>query len=50
MKIEIGKNTKQKEGFAAFVLHTFPPKGIFELPMSILVKAAEADRYLSSIP
>src|SRR5580658_9576739 len=49
MKIEIGKVIKQKEGYEAFVPHLFPPKGIFELPQEILVKAAEADRLVGKL-
>lgn len=49
MDIEIGKNTKQKEGFSAFVPAPFPPSGIFELPQRILIKAAEADRLVGKL-
>lgn len=49
MKIEIGKDIKQKEGYAAFVPVPFPPKGIFELPQSVLIKAAEADRLVGKL-
>lgn len=49
MKIEIGKDIKQKEGYAAFVPAPFPPKDIFELPQSILIKAAEADRLVGKL-
>lgn len=49
MKIEIGKVIKQKEGYGAFVPHPFPPKGIFELPQEILIKAAEADRLIGKL-
>jgi len=44
MKIEIGKNIKQKEGYLAFVPALFPPKGIFDVSQAILIRAAEADR------
>ncbi len=43
MKIEIGKNIIQKQGFSAFVPHSFPPKGILDFSKSILLKTAEAD-------
>lgn len=49
MKIEIGKNSIQKEGFPAFIPSVFPPKGIFDLPQSILIKAAEADRLIGKL-
>jgi len=42
MKIEIGKNSAQKEGFSAFTPAPFPPAGIFDLPQQILIKTAEA--------
>lgn len=44
MKVEIGKNIRQKEGYFAFVPTPFPPKGIFDVSQAILIKAAEADR------
>jgi len=49
MNIEIGKDTKQKEGFSAFTPNPFPPKGIFELSTAILIKAAEADRLIGKL-
>src|SRR3989344_1445165 len=49
MSTEIGKNIKQAAGFSAFVPNTFPPKGLFELPQSILIKAAEADRLVGKL-
>jgi Fic family protein len=49
MRIEIGKNIKQKEGFSAFVPAAFPPKGILELSQPILIKAAEADRLVGKL-
>lgn len=49
MNIEIGKNTRQKEGFQAFVPNPFPAKAIFELPQAILIKAAEADRLVGKL-
>lgn len=49
MKIKIGQNTKQPEGFTAFVPHPFPPKGLLELSQAILIKAAEADRLIGKL-
>src|SRR3989338_5297389 len=49
MKIEIGQNVFQKEGFSAFAPHYFPPKGLFELTQSILIKAAEADHLVGKL-
>lgn len=49
MKMEIGKNIKQKEGYSAFAPVTFPPKGIFDLSQAILIKAAEADRLVGKL-
>ena len=42
MKIEIGKNIKQKDGSSAFIPNPFPPKGIFNFPPELLAKADEA--------
>src|SRR3990167_2102643 len=49
MSTEIGKNIKQAAGFSAFVPNSFPPKGLFELPQSILIKAAEADHLVGKL-
>lgn len=49
MNTEIGKKIKQKEGFDAFVPHTFPPKGLFDIPQEILLKTAEADRLIGKL-
>lgn len=49
MKIIIGNDRKQKEGFSAFIPAPFPPDGIFELPASILIKTAEADRLIGKL-
>jgi Fic family protein len=49
MTIEIGRNIKQSGGFSAFVPTPFPPKGLFELPQHILIKAAEADRLVGKL-
>lgn len=49
MKIEIGQNIVQKEGFSAFVPHPFPPKELLELTQAILIKAAEADRLVGKL-
>lgn len=49
MAIEIGKNIKQPGGFSAFIPNPFPPKGLFDLPQNILIKAAEADRLVGKL-
>jgi Fic family protein len=49
MKIEIGKNIKQKEGYSAFTPSPFPPKGILDISMPILIKTAEADRLIGKL-
>lgn len=49
MKIEIGKNIKQPEGFSAFVPAPYPPAGLFDIPTSTLIKAAEADRLIGKL-
>ena len=49
MKIEIGKNKQQKEGFSAFIPKAFPPEGIFGFPQQLLIKAAEADRLIGKL-
>jgi len=49
MQVEIGKNTKQAEGFSAFVLNPFPPKGIFDFPQDIYLKTAKADRLVGKL-
>lgn len=49
MKIEIGQNIAQKEGFLAFVPHSFPPKVLLELSQETLIKAAEADRLVGKL-
>jgi Fic family protein len=49
MKIAIGTKVKQKEGFAAFIPTSFPPKGIFDVPQELLMKAAEADRLVGKL-
>jgi len=49
MKIEIGKNIKQKEGYFAFVPAPFPSKGILNLSQSVLIKAAKADYLIGKL-
>lgn len=49
MKIEIGKNIKQKDGFSAFVPSIFPSEGLLNLSQEILIKAAEADRLVGKL-
>ncbi|MFA6436807.1 MAG: Fic family protein [Candidatus Paceibacterota bacterium] len=49
MKIEIGKNIKQKEGYSAFTPSFFPPERIFDVSPAIFIKAAEADRLIGKL-
>lgn len=49
MEVQIGKLVQQKEGFEAFIPSSFPPKGIFDLPHEIFMKAAEADRLIGKL-
>jgi len=49
VKIEIGKDIRQKEGYSAFVPAPFPPGGIFDLSQPMLIKAAEADRLVGKL-
>lgn len=49
MNVEIGRTIAQKEGFSAFVPNGFPAKGMFDLPQTILIKAAEADRLIGKL-
>jgi Fic family protein len=49
MPIEIGRAVRQPGGFSAFIPHPFPPRGLFNLPQSILIKAAEADRLVGKL-
>ena len=49
MKIEIGKNIKQRKGYTAFIPNSFPPNGLFDFPQKILLKTAEADRLVGKL-
>lgn len=49
MNVEICRKIKQKEGFVAYVPTPFPPKGVFEVPQKLLIKAAEADRLIGKL-
>ena len=49
MTIQTGKKVKQKDGYTAFVPNSFPPTGIFDIPIDILIKAAEADRLIGKL-
>lgn len=42
MNVNITDKVKQKEGFIASIPTSFPPMGIFNLPQSLVVKAAKA--------
>ena len=47
--IEIGSKRAQKEGFEAFVPHSFPPKEGFDFSPDILKKATETARLLGKL-
>lgn len=49
MNTEIGKKIKQKGGFLALVPNPFPSKELFDIPQSILLKTAEADRLVGKL-
>ena len=49
MKVEIGRNVKQLEGYSAFTPAVFPPSNIFNFNRDILIKAAEADRLIGKL-
>jgi Fic family protein len=49
MKIEIGKNIKQKEGYNAFIPYPFPPKDGFSFGASILKKNDQATRLIGKL-
>lgn len=47
--LQIGTNKKQKEGFNAFIPHSFPPKDGFPLDAKIIKKSNEATRLLGKL-
>ena len=49
MDVKITTKVKQKEGFIASIPTPFPPKGIFDLPQSLIIKAANADRLVGKL-
>lgn len=49
MKMNIGRNLPQKQGFSAFVPSFFPPKEVFGLPTKIVLRAAEAERLVGKL-
>lgn len=49
MKVEIGINIKQKEGFSAFVPFLFPPTGLKDLVKDLQLKDAEAERVIGKL-
>ncbi len=49
MKIEIGVNRKQKEGFSAFLPYPFPPREGFAFDGAILKKNDQATRLLGKL-
>ena len=46
---QIGKNIGQKEGYAAFIPNSFPPKGGFDFDAKIIKKSNEATRLLGKL-
>lgn len=49
MVSEIGKNIRQREGFAAFIPNPFPPKGGFNFDASVIKKNDRATRLLGKL-
>lgn len=49
MDVKITNKVRQKEGFVASIPTPFPPKGIFDLPQSLIIKAANADRLVGKL-
>lgn len=49
MKIQIGRNQKQKEAFSAFIPHPFPMEGLFDFSSHILIKADRANRLIGKL-
>lgn len=49
MRIEVGKNVKQKEGYNAFIPYPFPPKEGFGFDVHILKKNDQATRLLGKL-
>src|SRR5690348_6379310 len=49
MKVQIGTNIRQKEGFSAFIPAAFPGQLNMDLSQEILLKAAEAERLVGKL-
>lgn len=49
MDVKITSKVKQKTGFIASIPTPFPPRGIFDLPQSLIIKAAKADRLVGKL-
>lgn len=49
MKVIIGKNIPQKEGFSSFIPSLFPPVGILSFSTPTLIKAAKAERLVGKL-
>lgn len=49
MTIKICNKTRQKQGFIASIPEPFPPKGMFDLPQSIMIKATKAERLVGKL-
>lgn len=49
MNVKICRKMKQPEGFHASIPVVFPPSGIFEMPLRLLIKATEADRLIGKL-
>lgn len=49
MDVKITNKVKQKTGFTASIPTPFPPRGIFDLPQRLIIKAAKADRLVGKL-
>ncbi len=49
MDVNITNQVKQIGNFTASIPTPFPPKGIFDLPQSLIIKAAKADRLVGKL-
>lgn len=49
MDVKITNKIKQRAGFMASIPTPFPPRGIFDLPQNLIIKAANADRLVGKL-
>ncbi len=49
MNVEIGKKIAQTAGFSALILNPFPSKGLLNVPVDILLKAGEAEKWVGKL-